>query len=75
MTQIKVRTTDQQWIAKHAQRVEDEAAVINVADSAIERLTFAGCAMVRFDLRTVGKRIPRDWPNPWAMLPTTYVVG
>jgi hypothetical protein len=72
---VKIRTTDQQWTAQHAERTEDEAAVVSIPTSAIERLTFAGRDMIRFDLRVVGKRLPRDWMNPHTMLPTSYVVA
>jgi hypothetical protein len=75
MTRVKIRTTDQQWTAKHAERVEDEAAIVAIPTAAIERLTFAKRDMIRFDLRVVGKRLPRDWMNPHTMLPTSYVVA
>lgn len=72
--QVKIRTSDKQWTAEHSERTDDGAAVVTIPGDKVERVTFAGREMVRFDLRIVGK-LPADWPNAWAMLPSTYVVG
>jgi len=72
---IKIRTTDTQWTADHAESVTDGIAIVSVPAKSVERLTFANREMIRFDLRVIGKRIPRDWGNAAAMLPASYVVS
>lgn len=71
---IRILTSDSRWSAEHGQPTGDGATVVTVPADAVEPVTFAGVAMLRFDLRTISPRIPADWPNPWAMVPAAHAV-
>lgn len=71
-TRIAITTTDTAYAATH--EVDSTGRVIvEINDSAIERLTFAGRDMIRFDLQSAGK-LPRDFGNRYAMYPSTRIV-
>lgn len=71
---IRIRTADTRWSTANGQPAADGMTVITVPDGAVQALTFAGVAMLRFDLRTVSPRIPSDWPSPWAQVPAAHAV-
>lgn len=74
MVAVKIRTSDKTWAERLGLAVEDESkgdgfALVTVHVPDVERLTFAGRAMVRFDL---GADLPRDYPNRWVLTPASY---
>jgi hypothetical protein len=75
MTQIRITTKDARFAAEHGTGLDAVMdTVIEVAE--IERVTFAGREMIRFDMASVaGGRLPRDWANRWTMYPATRIVG
>jgi hypothetical protein len=79
MTQVKINTSDVDWIRKHGigepvpigtdvQGAMNFGTVVEVAG--VEHVKFAGADMIRFDL---GKDAPRDH-NRHAMYPAHYLV-
>ncbi len=82
MATVKVNTSDLDWIKRHGHGLEgpipygtDIRGVMYfttpVEVAAVERVTFAGASMIRFDL---GPDAPRDHPR-WAMYPGSYLVA
>lgn len=77
---VKIHTSDAAWSAKHAIRVVVEngnsVAHVEIDDASVERLTFGPKRVehIRFDLRQIAKRLPRDWYNANAMIPTMHIV-
>ena len=69
MTRIEIRTEDTAWAAEHSTPGRDGRVVVSA--EAVERVTFAGQDMVRFDL---GTALPSDWWNRYAMVPASWVV-
>ena len=72
MTRVEILTADTTWAAKYGTPGRQGRTVIEVA--AVERLTFAKVSMIRFDLATVAKRLPRDCGNRWYMAPAVHEV-
>lgn len=70
MVQVEIRTSDATWSQQHGTPGRDGRTVVSVAS--VEPTTFAGRDMVRFDL---GAKLPSDWPNRWAMVPASWIVG
>jgi hypothetical protein len=75
MTAITVRitTTDTDWITRNGFDTADNGDALIPVDT-YETLTFAKVPMVRFDMKAVTKRMPRDWMNRWTMLPAAHIV-
>lgn len=71
---IRILTTGTRWAATYGEPADGGETTVTVPDAAVEPVTFAGVAMLRFDMRQVSPRIPRDWPNPWAMVPAAHAV-
>ena len=77
--QVKVNTSDVEWIERHATDPVAYGTDIKgalyfqaiVEVPAVERKKFAGADMIRFDL---GQDFPRDH-NRFAMYPSTYLVS
>lgn len=73
--QIRIRTTDATWAAKHGTGIVNGETVITVPDDAVEQVTFAGAAMLRFDIAVVGGgKSPRDWFGSAALVPSRHIV-
>lgn len=80
MATVKINTSDLDWIRKHGLSEPvvygtDIKGTVYFATEitvpTVERVTFAGADMIRFDLGPDG---PRD-SSRWAMYPATYLVG
>lgn len=79
MSQVKVNTSDVEWIKRNATDPVAYGTDIKgalyfqatISVAAVERTTFAGADMIRFDL---GADAPRDHSR-WAMYPATYLVA
>lgn len=67
---VEILTSDTAWAVKHGTPGRNGRTAVQIA--AVERLTFAGADMIRFDLGTVAKRLPRDWGNRWTMIPASH---
>ncbi len=76
---VKLHTSDMKWIEKNAiaYQVADNGNVTAHVEigSNVERVTFASRDMIRFDLRSVAKRLPSDWSNANAMIPAAHIVS
>lgn len=72
---IRILTDDQRWISRNRLAAADGMAVVTVADSDVERVTFAGQPFVRFDLQSITRTLPSDCGNRWNMIPTSRIVG
>lgn len=76
---VKINTSDTEWIERHASDAVAYGTDIKgqmyfattITVPSVERKTFAGADMIRFDL---GEDFPRDH-NRWAMYPAAYLVG
>ena len=73
---LMIRTADTAWTAAYAQPgPEPDTAVVTVPAAGTERFTFAGAAMIRFDLLAAAGCLPGDWPNRSAAVPARHQVG
>jgi hypothetical protein len=72
---IRITTTDNAFAAEIGSGLaEDKSTVITIADDKVERLTFAGRDMIRFDMAAVASgRLPKDWGNRYTMYPATRI--
>ena len=76
---VKVNTSDAEWISRHgtdpvAYGTDISGAMyfqVIVTVASVERVTFAGADMIRFDL---GPDAPRD-SSRYAMYPASYLLS
>lgn len=71
---IRILTTDARWSATNGYADDNGHTIITIDPAAVEAVTFGTVPMLRFDLRTVSARLPRDWGNAWAMVPASHAV-
>ncbi len=72
---IRIRTTDAAWAGQHGTGIVNGETVVTVADTAVERVPFAGASMLRFDIAAVGGgKGPRDWFGKAALVPSRHIV-
>lgn len=70
---IAITTTDAEYAAMR--ETDDQGRVIvTIPDAQVERLTFAGRDMIRFDLRLAGN-LPKGWANPFTMYPVSRIAS
>lgn len=74
---VTINTKDEAFATQHGTGLDASGrTVITVPDASVERLSFAGADMVRFDMALVAAgRLPRDWGNRWTMLPQSRIVA
>jgi hypothetical protein len=72
---VEIRTSHADWAREFGTPGREGRTVVVVPGDAIEHLTFAGTAMIRFDMATVAPVTPADWPNRWAQIPASWVVA
>jgi len=81
MTTVRINTSDTEWIERHGHGLEGPVAygtdangvmyfTAEVEVASIERVSFAGAKMIRFDLADR----PADHVRPGAMYPESYLV-